>query len=376
MAEQRPDDVLLLRRRARGAAGVRHRRAARAALAIALPLAAGIGGMVVPVAIFLALNAGRSVGARLGRGDVDRHRVRARGAGAGRAALPDPAARLPAHGRRSSTTSSRLVVIAHRLHRARRARPLLVAAGLFAVAAALALALGVRAGLGLRGARRARPGSRCSSRASTRSSSASAIGLARVRLPGRARATSSGPATSSGSFREQPTPELARSARAGLQSAISPNERLQQLYHPWTSYVIVPLFALANAGIAINGGFLAHAYTSPVTLGILFGYVAGKPVGVARRLLAGDEADAAAGCGRRSAGLAVAGGGTIAGIGFTVSLLIASLAFHGRAARAGEARRPQRRALARVARPGSSSGRRRCLPQAAAGAGAARHAPR
>ena len=51
-------------------------------------------------------------------------------------------------------------------------------------------------------------------------------------------------------FREQPTPELAREARLGLAAAISPNERLQQLYHPWTSYVIVPLFALANAGIA------------------------------------------------------------------------------------------------------------------------------
>src|SRR5213079_2704410 len=81
-------------------------------------------------------------------------------------------------------------------------------------------------------------------------------------------------------FREQPTPELARSARVGLESAISPNERLQQLYHPWTSYAIVPLFALANAGIAIDGGFLARAYSSPVTLGILFGYVAGKPIGI------------------------------------------------------------------------------------------------
>src|SRR5256885_16318623 len=82
------------------------------------------------------------------------------------------------------------------------------------------------------------------------------------------------------SFREQPTPELARSASIGLTSAISPNERLQQLYHPWTSYVIVPLFALANAGIIINGGFLSRAFSSPITLGILFGYLVGKPLGV------------------------------------------------------------------------------------------------
>jgi Na+/H+ antiporter NhaA len=129
-------------------------------------------------------------------------------------------------------------------------------------------------------------------------------------------------------FREQPTPELARSAQIGLQSAVSPNERLLQMYHPWTSYVIVPLFALANAGIPLSGSFLGRAFTSPVTLGILLGYVVGKPVGVvgsawivtrmtARRL-------------RPPVGwAAVAGGGTIAGIGFTVSILIATLAFHG-----------------------------------------------
>jgi Na+/H+ antiporter NhaA len=63
-------------------------------------------------------------------------------------------------------------------------------------------------------------------------------------------------------FREQPTPELERSARDELRSAISPNERLQLLYHPWTSYVIVPLFALANAGIAIDRGFLERAFSS------------------------------------------------------------------------------------------------------------------
>ena len=84
-------------------------------------------------------------------------------------------------------------------------------------------------------------------------------------------------------FREQPTPELARSARIGLRAAVSPNARLQQLYHPWTSYVIVPLFALANAGIAIDGDFLSRAYSSPITLGILVAYVLGKPVGVDRR---------------------------------------------------------------------------------------------
>ena len=81
-------------------------------------------------------------------------------------------------------------------------------------------------------------------------------------------------------FREQPTPEFARTAQAGLVSVLSPNERLQAFYHPWTSYVIVPLFALANAGIVVNAGFLARAYAAPVTLGVLIGYVVGKPIAV------------------------------------------------------------------------------------------------
>ena len=129
-------------------------------------------------------------------------------------------------------------------------------------------------------------------------------------------------------FREQPEPELARDARESVRLAISPNDRLQQLFHPWTSYLIVPLFALANAGITVSGSFLAHAYTSPVTLGILLGYVAGKPAGTvgAAWLLARVSRGAI----RPPVGwAAVTGAGAVAGIGFIVSLLIASLAFHG-----------------------------------------------
>jgi Na+/H+ antiporter NhaA len=129
-------------------------------------------------------------------------------------------------------------------------------------------------------------------------------------------------------FREQPTPELGRIARESVRRASSPNERLQLIWHPWSSYVIVPLFALANAGIAIDGDFLARAITSPITLGILVGYVVGKPVGIlggtwlATRLSRGRL--------RPPVGwAAVAGGGTIAGIGFTVALLVATLAFDG-----------------------------------------------
>jgi Na+/H+ antiporter NhaA len=129
-------------------------------------------------------------------------------------------------------------------------------------------------------------------------------------------------------FREQPTADLARAAGIELRSATSPNERLQQLYHPWTSYAVVPLFALANAGIALDGALLARAFSSPITLGILFGYLVGKPVGIL-----GGSVLATRLSGRRLqppvGWVSVAGGGTIAGIGFTVSLLVATLAFDG-----------------------------------------------
>jgi Na+/H+ antiporter NhaA len=130
------------------------------------------------------------------------------------------------------------------------------------------------------------------------------------------------------SFREQPTPELARSAQQSLQSAISPNERIQYDLHPWTSYVIVPLFALANAGIHLTGRLLGDAIASPITLGILIGYVVGKPLGVfagawtaSRPRLHGPRSSIS--------GPVLVAAGACAGIGFTVSLLVSSLAFQG-----------------------------------------------
>jgi Na+/H+ antiporter NhaA len=139
------------------------------------------------------------------------------------------------------------------------------------------------------------------------------------------------------SFREQPTPELARTAQRSVASAISANERLQYQLHPWTSYVIVPVFALANAGVHIDSALLSDAVTSPITLGIFFGYVVGKPLGVlgaswlaSRPWLTGLQ--------RALSWPVIAGGGTVAGIGFTVSVLISSLAFEGQGQRLEEAK--------------------------------------
>jgi Na+/H+ antiporter NhaA len=129
------------------------------------------------------------------------------------------------------------------------------------------------------------------------------------------------------SFREQPTPQLARSAQLGVTSAISANERLQYRLHPWTSYVIAPLFALANTGVHVEGDLLGDAVTSPVTLGILFGYVVGKPVGIVIAAWVGSRV---AGLPRSLSWPVILGAGTVAGIGFTVSLLIATIAFEGR----------------------------------------------
>jgi Na+/H+ antiporter NhaA len=129
-------------------------------------------------------------------------------------------------------------------------------------------------------------------------------------------------------FREQPTSELARSATASITSTLSPNERLQTFFHPWTSYLIVPLFALANAGIELNASFLRTAYTTPITLGVLIGYVVGKPAA----LLLTSSVMTRLSNGRLRAPIgwaALLGSGTIAGIGFTVALLIADRAFSG-----------------------------------------------
>jgi Na+/H+ antiporter NhaA len=128
-------------------------------------------------------------------------------------------------------------------------------------------------------------------------------------------------------FREQPTPDLAREAQQGVLAAISPNERLQYSLHPWSSYVVVPLFALANAGVYLGGGRLGNAIGSPIMLGIFLGYVLGKPIGILTASWLGGLPRLRL---RRTISWPVLGtGGVVAGIGFTVSLLVSSLAFHG-----------------------------------------------
>jgi NhaA family Na+:H+ antiporter len=115
----------------------------------------------------------------------------------------------------------------------------------------------------------------------------------------------------------------------------SPGEHIEHLVRPLSAGLAVPLFALFSAGVPVSGGALADVFTQPETLGVVLGLVAGKTIGIfggtwltarfTRASLSDDLAWPDV--------FAVA---TLAGIGFTVSLLIGELAFEGDAALTGE----------------------------------------
>ena len=291
---------------------------------VAVPLAAGIGGLVVPVAIFLAVNAGRPS---------------AHGWGAamstdtafalGMLALvgPKSADRLRTYLLTFAVVDDFTTIVIIALVYSGHINVPALLAGLVALAAVyMARTIGLRqavlyAGLGL-----------AAWIAFFKSGvdpvvSGMVIGLLTPAYPA-ARSDLEQATARVRRFREQPTAELARAASISLSESISPNGRMQEIFHPWASYVIVPLFALANAGLVISAEFLAHAFASPITIGILLGYVVGKPIGTTGG--AWLVTTLSRGRIRPPAGWAsVTGAGTIAGIGVTVSLLVSSLAFRG-----------------------------------------------
>ena len=245
VGQQRPDDVLLLRRRARGAPRVRPRRAARAA-PVRPAAARALGGMAVPVAIYLGFNAGEPTAHGWGVAmSTDTAFA------LGLLALVGP--RFPARLRAFMLTIAvvddivALIVIAvfyterHRASGRCSSRIAIFSALLVARAARCPQRDPVPRGRH-RGVGRGLEVGRRSDRGRPR------LRADHVRLPVVARRARA---------RDRAVPRLPRAAdaragprrAAGPRSTISPNERLQQVFHPWTSYLIVPIFALANAGV-------------------------------------------------------------------------------------------------------------------------------
>ena len=122
------------------------------------------------------------------------------------------------------------------------------------------------------------------------------------------------------------TPDQARNTSDLARSSVSVVEWLQNVLHPWTSYLIVPLFALANSGIEISSTSVRNAAGSAVAWGIFAGLVIGKPLGVVVAASASARtalAEMPSGTPRRQ----LVGVGASAGIGFTVAIFISELAF-------------------------------------------------
>lgn len=126
-------------------------------------------------------------------------------------------------------------------------------------------------------------------------------------------------------FRQSPNSEYARAATRSLRDSISINERLVTGFGPYVSFGVLPLFALANAGVRLDADTVLAAVRSPLTWGVVAGLVLGKLIGITGATWIVQRT----GLGRLSPGLTlrrVAGGAALSGIGFTISLFIVDLA--------------------------------------------------
>lgn len=107
---------------------------------------------------------------------------------------------------------------------------------------------------------------------------------------------------------------------------VSVIEWLEKIIHPWSSFVIVPIFAFANTGVEISNESVRSAINSPIAWGIFFGLVLGKPIGIlltslaAKKFRIGEMPEGAK-------NIDLVATGSAAGIGFTVAIFIANLAF-------------------------------------------------
>jgi Na+/H+ antiporter NhaA len=126
-------------------------------------------------------------------------------------------------------------------------------------------------------------------------------------------------------FRQSPNSQYARAATRGLRESISINERLQADVGPFVSFVVLPMFALANAGVHLDADSVIAALRSPLTWGIVAGLVVGKFIGITTATWFMQRT----GLGQLAPGLTlrrIAGGAALSGIGFTISLFIVDIA--------------------------------------------------
>jgi protein-disulfide isomerase len=126
-------------------------------------------------------------------------------------------------------------------------------------------------------------------------------------------------------FRQSPNSQYARAATRSLRQSISINERLQTDVGPYVSFVVLPLFALVNAGVRLDADGLTAALRSPLTWGIVVGLVVGKFVGISAATWLMQRT----GMGQLAPGLTlrrVTGGAALCGIGFTIALFIVDIA--------------------------------------------------
>ena len=125
---------------------------------------------------------------------------------------------------------------------------------------------------------------------------------------------------------DDPLEETMRQTSQLSREAISPLTRVENALHPWTAHAVLPLFALANAGVVLSLASVGDVFVEPVGLGILLGLVVGKPLG----LVLGSALAVRLGGAKLPNGVdwpAMAAMGALAGIGFTVAIFISGLAF-------------------------------------------------
>jgi NhaA family Na+:H+ antiporter len=128
------------------------------------------------------------------------------------------------------------------------------------------------------------------------------------------------------SLLQHPSPQEARQAKARAREVVAPGEWIEHLLHPWTSFLIVPLFALANAGLVLDGDTIGEAVGSGVAVGTFLGLVLGKPLGICLATFLAVKLGAGT-LPQGTSAKQIVGLGALAGIGFTVSLFISDLAF-------------------------------------------------